>query len=507
MEPHESFVATPINPNNFPAKLWRLVNSPLYQSICWDSAGDGVIIDQQLFESELLCPSRGMAEATDLFKTTNFTSFIRQLNLYGFRKLCLGSGSSTGLHHPGGDLGAGDGNVHHFYNDHFQKGRPDLLVNLKRLTSTNKAKLAAGLEVTSRPPNRYQRMLSSSLTEDSREDSQGVEQSHRTCRREKIPPYVNPPSHNHLAFTGKEFDCTPIPPRTWSHSFGLHQRQIASHSSFPENGMFYPVLQHFPSDITYTMQSSATSVHVQQGLPSMPGSVQRFSGYMPHPAQYPQAYYPAAILPCCTASAHMHHLNGCPGPAVSSYQHCSYFQNRPMHPSFPMEFFHTSWPSSESSEFRKDEMTLENVFQFADELQSSSQLEIVKLDTVQSLVGPAASPLQNENVAMAVRPGNDEAYCSQTDHLEPLLHVNADITTEALLVDQPHNCTSPLTSAYVSPLSSDHTEVDMNTSLDADKTLCVDEVDLLASDVLFSPSQIATCEYMHSTNGKAKLEK
>ncbi|XP_040278079.1 LOW QUALITY PROTEIN: heat shock factor protein 5 [Bufo bufo] len=452
MEPDESFVATPINPNNFPAKLWRLVNSPLYQSICWDSSGDGVIIDQQLFESELLCPSRGMAEATDLFKTTNFTSFIRQLNLYGFRKLCLGSGSSTGLHHPGGDLGTGDGNVHHFYNDHFQKGRPDLLVNLKRLTSTNKAKLAAGLEVTSRPPNRYQRMLASSLTEDSREDSQ--DKDHIVLSKPDNEDYT------------VKINCGY---RTQISSYSAQGHGICSQKM----GCFYPDLQHFPTDITYTMQSSAKSVHVQQGLPSMPGSVQRYSGYMPHPAQY---------LPVILTQ-----------------------QNRPMHPSFPMEFFHTGWPSSESSEFRKDEMNLENVFQFADELQSSSQLEIVKLDTVESLVGPAASPLQNENVAMAVRPGNDEAYCSQTDHLEPLLH--ADITTEALLVDQPHNCTSPLTSAYVCPLSTDHTEVDMNTSSDADKTLCVDEVDLLASDVLFSPSQIATCDHMHSTNGKAKFEK
>lgn len=119
-----------------------------------------------------------------------------------------------------------------------------------------------------------------------------VEQIHRTCRRENISPYpyVHPPSRNHIAFPGKELDCAPIPPRTWSNTFGLHQRQFASHSSFPEKGMFYPVLQRFPADITYTMQSTATSVHVQQAHSAMPGSMQRYSTYMP---QYPQAYYPS----------------------------------------------------------------------------------------------------------------------------------------------------------------------------------------------------------------------
>uniref|UniRef100_A0A663ENA1 HSF-type DNA-binding domain-containing protein n=1 Tax=Aquila chrysaetos chrysaetos TaxID=223781 RepID=A0A663ENA1_AQUCH len=125
----------PINPNNFPAKLWQLVNSPRFRSICWDARGEGLLIDQPLFESELL--------AADFFKTKNFTSFIRQLNLYGFRKVVMGGSA---------------GPLHHFHSPNFRRDRPDLLIHLKRLTSANKAKLAAGLEVTSRPPNRFQRV-------------------------------------------------------------------------------------------------------------------------------------------------------------------------------------------------------------------------------------------------------------------------------------------------------------------------------------------------------------
>uniref|UniRef100_A0A8C8ALF8 HSF-type DNA-binding domain-containing protein n=1 Tax=Otus sunia TaxID=257818 RepID=A0A8C8ALF8_9STRI len=112
-----------INPNNFPAKLWRLVNSPRVQSICWDARGEGLIIDQQLFEREVL--------AAGLFKTKSFASLTRQLNLYGFRK--LGETSSA----PGGGSdgeGALSGPLHRFHSPHFLRDHPDLLVRMKRLT-------------------------------------------------------------------------------------------------------------------------------------------------------------------------------------------------------------------------------------------------------------------------------------------------------------------------------------------------------------------------------------
>lgn len=455
MEIEDALLSTPINPNNFPAKLWRLVNSPRYQSIRWDSRGEGVIIDQQLFESELLCPSKPLDEATELFKTTNFTSFIRQLNLYGFRKVVLGVGSNPGQLHPGGDLGAGDGHLHHFHNVHFRKDHPDMLVNLKRLTSANKAKLAAGLEVNSRPPNRFQRLLTNSLDSMGKGDKHGqvtIGQLHRSFRRENLAPYsyMSPSSHNHGSFPLKGLDRTPIPPRTWQSSLGM---EVPSYS---DKSIPFPVLQRFPTEVTYTLQPTATSVHGQQGPQTMTSSSQKYSSYTPSAAQYSPAYYPTAVLQCCSPPPHMEPLTPCVTPSVSSYQHCSFYQSPPMQSSYPMEFMPSNWSCNSSEESKKTEVNLEAVFQIVDELHSSSKLEMLKVNTVDNQEESAPQPESDQQMQVNQVVSTEVSCNREPSQLESLTPVASDITSFVVGSEQSITCSLQQSPNFLYTAHSNH---------------------------------------------------
>ncbi|XP_014341748.1 heat shock factor protein 5 [Latimeria chalumnae] len=451
MEIDDTLLSTPINPNNFPAKLWRLVNSPQFHSIRWDSRGEGVIIDQQHFESELLSPSKPLEESSELFKTTNFTSFIRQLNLYGFRKVVLGSGGSLGHLHPGGDLGVGDGPLHHFHNINFKKDHPELLVNLKRLTSANKAKLAAGLKVNSRPPNRFQRLLTNSL--DSITQGKGamsIGQLHRTFRRDNLSPYsyMSPPSHSQGSIHPmKGLDRTPIPSRTWQNSMGLLTGQMDAPPTFSDKGLPFPVLQRFPTEVTYTLQASP-SVHGQQGSQGMVASGQRYSNYVAPPAPYHQAYYPTAMLQCCSPPTHMDSMPGCPNPNNSSYPAFNYYQNPSMQSSYPVEFVHSNWSCGTNDESKKTEVNLEAVFQIVDELRSSPKLQMVKVDMTESQ-NPMPQADSGNLVSSNPPSTNNVSAKTQTDQLESLTPVVSDITSFVVGSDQQLTCPLPQSTDFI----------------------------------------------------------
>ncbi|CAN8219775.1 unnamed protein product [Coccothraustes coccothraustes] len=147
-----------LSASTFPAKLWRLANSPRVRSVRWDSRAQGLLIDRSLFERELLSPGdahggggEGVEPVPDSFQATHFGSFVRQLNLYGFYKVRGWVGS---------DEPADAGGWLHFRNPNFRRDRPDLLLHIKRRTRANRQRLAAGLEVCSRQPSRFQQLHS-----------------------------------------------------------------------------------------------------------------------------------------------------------------------------------------------------------------------------------------------------------------------------------------------------------------------------------------------------------
>ncbi|XP_027565493.1 heat shock factor protein 5-like isoform X1 [Pipra filicauda] len=171
-------------PCTFPAKLWLLVNNPRVRSVRWDARGEGLFIDQALFERELLGGGPGAAGEAEVFKTKNFGSIIRQLNLYGFHKLTMGPpgpalGQRLGPAAAGDSPDSPDGPRHHFWNPHFRHNRPDLLVRIKRLTKANKEKLDAGMKVPSRLLDDLQHIVGKGLVP--------VALDPRRVQRERVP--------------------------------------------------------------------------------------------------------------------------------------------------------------------------------------------------------------------------------------------------------------------------------------------------------------------------------
>lgn len=92
----------------FPQKLWNIVNDCTSGAIEWGRDGSTIVIDMVKFKNEFL------GKRNNGFQTNNSVSFVRQLNLYGFRKCSKVK------------------DVHEFRSKYFVRGREDLLKLLKR---------------------------------------------------------------------------------------------------------------------------------------------------------------------------------------------------------------------------------------------------------------------------------------------------------------------------------------------------------------------------------------
>uniref|UniRef100_A0A0K0FQ75 HSF_DOMAIN domain-containing protein n=1 Tax=Strongyloides venezuelensis TaxID=75913 RepID=A0A0K0FQ75_STRVS len=109
--------------STFIIKLWNIVNDPkLTHIVGWEKTGLSFFIKQPYVMYKKVLPL--------YFRHSNLNSFIRQLNMYGFRK-------NTDVE------GQGLSNVNsmetfHFYHQHFIRGRYDLLDNIKRKTPNPK---------------------------------------------------------------------------------------------------------------------------------------------------------------------------------------------------------------------------------------------------------------------------------------------------------------------------------------------------------------------------------
>ncbi|XP_053474531.1 heat shock factor protein 5 isoform X2 [Ictalurus furcatus] len=305
-----------INSNHFPSKLWHLVNHPQICSICWDETGEGILIDQGTFEAEVLFSSK--SQMRQYFKTTDFTSFVRQLNLYGFRKMRPDFAvsekrlDSTSIY----------AQTHHYHNPNFKRANPEFLVNLKRLTALNKARLADGIEMPRQSfrPFHYP-MLNSP---DAMKNGSVFDEHQRT-------PY----HHRGNDFQRvKECDRTPKPSQEFVMGIG-------------DPGS---VFRHFPMDSPPCAHPSSP-MHMHHGSQSaVPTAMLVYQCYSPgfYDSNIPYSQQPAA-----------------------SYAHCRYY------PDFSVSYFqctgqNPNFQAGDAPDPRKSYVNLDTVFNVADEMQASA---------------------------------------------------------------------------------------------------------------------------------------
>ncbi|XP_070772782.1 heat shock factor protein 5 [Enoplosus armatus] len=378
MDVGESSLPDSINPNNFPAKLWRLVNNPANTAICWDSFGEVVIIDQHLFERQILSPS--CSDNADAFKTTNFSSFVRQLNLYGFRKADPAVTDNhhpvTDSHHPAGDSGA----YHHFHNANFKRDHPELVASLRRLTVDNKAKLQAGLDVNCRPPSRYQR-----FSGDGRD---------KNVKRGKCLSSLLSPTHQesiHPYYTNKEkavmtHNGTPVPPRYLirGHGAALSPSVFGTDKGIPVS------LSHHYAGIA----SSSNALHIQQSLLAHANHGNpNFAQFSPPNAQYQPDYY-SPVCQCYHPNLVASHMTGS-GLQTGPFSPHSYYQA-----SYPVNMLcrgdhNQDLQSKENQQVKKCDINLDTIFQIADEvMQTPANSYLVRVATPEK-PGPVLVPSSN----------------------------------------------------------------------------------------------------------------
>ncbi|ELK24793.1 Heat shock transcription factor, Y-linked, partial [Myotis davidii] len=126
---------------SFPRKLWKIVEDDTVTSVHWSDDGDTLIIEENLFKREILC-RRGEEK---IFESNKLRSFIRLLNLHGFRKIRPGDSSVC---FPGNKMMI-------YQNCNFQRDKPWLLENIVKKGNRMTRALPG---TSSTPPKRKKEM-------------------------------------------------------------------------------------------------------------------------------------------------------------------------------------------------------------------------------------------------------------------------------------------------------------------------------------------------------------
>ncbi|KAI8075048.1 HSF-type DNA-binding-domain-containing protein, partial [Gongronella butleri] len=101
--------------STFITKLYSMVGGQNQELITWSPNGTSFFIFNATKFSQEILPEH--------FKHSNFSSFVRQLNMYGFHKINKS---------PRGQRGNNENEIWEFSHAKFQYGRTDLLEDIRR---------------------------------------------------------------------------------------------------------------------------------------------------------------------------------------------------------------------------------------------------------------------------------------------------------------------------------------------------------------------------------------
>ncbi|WCJ33446.1 heat shock transcription factor B3 [Euphorbia peplus] len=139
-------------PPPFLLKTYMLVEDPSTDEvISWNADGTGFVVLQPAEFARDLLPT--------LFKHSNFSSFVRQLNTYGFRKVATSRWE--------------------FCNDKFKKGERDLLCQIRRRKAWSNKHAQSTAPIHQGMPNEFDEDQRSSSTSSSSEYSTLMDENKR----------------------------------------------------------------------------------------------------------------------------------------------------------------------------------------------------------------------------------------------------------------------------------------------------------------------------------------
>ncbi|KAF4081368.1 hypothetical protein AMELA_G00160520 [Ameiurus melas] len=374
MEINETTFVTLINSNYFPGKLWRLVNDPQIHSILWDASGEGILVHQLPFEAEVLLSQP--RQVTEYFRTTDFISFVRQLNLYGFRKKRTDRDVSDNQL----NVSSIKSQLHHFHNPYFKRDKPELLLKIKRLTPFNKAKLS-GIAVTSRKSKRFHHMMLNSPKETS-----ALMKTGSVLLGHQGTPYNNPCNGPQ-----QEKDCDRMSKSSQAFAVGhVDPSPVALNTN---NIVPVPVSHHFPVDSLSAHPSSIK--HMEQGI-------------IPHHTQY--GFY-TPVYQCCSPDFLDSKVPRFQGPAAS-YSPCGYYPDHSVRYAHPIDqgpyWKAGDVPETKTSDMKEKE-DLDDILKLAKEIQADVDVAAAISHLIRHIEQGAhfISSIMTGNVAFNPFPEND----------------------------------------------------------------------------------------------------